>query len=132
MCLSISFFLVCFFSSKCSLKTAASVVTSPVSASLRLFSIYIYIFLSRLTSQNQRGRAERRRRSDSMDLVWVPAGNELDVSSGRLQKSVKCAQRAPLISDKCARLSGKEALTQIASSFELKPQTLAPHKAPSV
>lgn len=93
---------------------------------------YIYIFLSRLTSQNQRGRAERRRRSDSMDLVWVPAGNELDVSSGRLQKSVKCAQRAPLISDKCARLSGKEAVTQIASSFELKPHTLAPLKAPSV
>lgn len=94
-------------------------------------ALFFYIFLSRLTSQNQRGRAERRR-SDSMDLVWVPAGNELDVSSGRLQKSVKCAQRAPLISDKCARLSGKEALTQIASSFELKPQTLAPHKAPSV
>lgn len=46
MCLSISFFLVFFFSSECSLKTAASVVTSPVSASLRLFSTYIYIYIS--------------------------------------------------------------------------------------
>lgn len=97
-----------------------------------LFYIYIYFFLASPLRTNAGGRAERRRRSDSMDLVWVPAGNELDVSSGRLQKSVKCAQRAPLISDKCARLSGKEALTQIASSFELKPHTLAPHKAPSV
>lgn len=106
--------------------------SSPHLCPLLSGSFYIYIFLSRFTSQNQRRRACWAPPPLWFDGSCLGPCREWAVSSGRLQKSVKCAHRAPLISDKCARLSGKEALTQIASSFELKPQTLAPHKAPSV